>query len=360
MNFLVSILYLKGQGTEKHNQVVNVKELNSTVCEQLNNTWECPSLEKALLELTDLNFTYINIFTASEQLSKRIPVIKVDTTIECESNTVSKLSFTDSSNVYIYGLTFTSCGGDHLDDFIIANKTKVYLSSAVYVKNITGFILNDTIFTRSAGYGIVMVDVVNTVYYKTNVETNVPASFNSALNVKYGGGIILISSAGQLSHYNNITFMNCSFLQNNVNQSVSSTYKVNSSSNQRVESDGVEFFKERMHGNGGAMSLYLWNKEVSLNLTIKDCFFHKNKALWGGGVYIEFAKSIEGNIFKISNTHLSGNYAQYSGGAIRINIANGTEFKKKKIPFLLNTHYFVIIQLKLVVDLHKEMRLRLL
>ena len=328
----VSILYVKGQGTEKYNQYVNVTEWNSTECKQFGNTWKCPTLEKALT-LTDLNFTYIKIFTVSEQLSKRIPVIKVDTltiatasktsktTIECESNTVSKLSFTDSSNVYIYGLTFTSCGGDHLDDFIIANKTKVYLSSAVYVKNITGFILNDTIFTRSAGYGIVMADVVNTVYYKTNVETNVPASFNSTLNVKHGGGIILISSAGQLSHYNNITFINCSFLQNNANQSVSSTYKVNSSSNQRVESDGVEFFKERMHGNGGAMSFYFWSKNVSLRLAIKDCFFNKNKALWGGGVYIEFAKSTQGNIVNISDTHLNGNYARYSGGGIRINIA---------------------------------------
>ena len=341
LNFLVSISYVKGQGTEKHNQVVNVKESNSTNCVQLNNTWECPTLEKALLELTDLNFTYIKIFTASEQLSCRILVIKVDsltiatasktskTTIKCESNAMSKLSFIDSSNLYIYGLTFKSCGSHHLDDFIIANKIKVYLSSAVYLRNITGFIVNDTIFTGSAGYGIVMVDVMNTVYYKAKVEANVPAFFNSTSNLKYGGGIILISSTGELSDYNSVTFMNCSFSQNSAIQSISRTFKVNSSNNQQVKSDAVKFFKKSMYGNGGALSFYFWSREVSLRLAIKNCFLYENKALWGGGVYIEFAKSAKGNIVNISDTHLSGNHAQYSGGAIRINIAEDTEFSEK-------------------------------
>ena len=331
LNFFVGILHVKGQGTEKHNQVVNVKESNSTNCVQLNNTWECPTLEKALLELTDLNFTYIKIFTASEQLSRRILVIKVDsltigtasktskTTIKCES--MSKLSFTDSSNVYIHGLTFKSCGSAHHDDFIIGNKSKVYLSSAVYVKNITGFIVNDTIFTGSAGYGIVMVDVVNTVYYKTKVEANVLVSLTPMHNLNYGGGIILIISTGECSDYSNVIFMNCSFSQNNANQSVSNTFKFNSSNKQQVESDVVDFFIENMYGNGGAMSVYFWSEKNSLSLAIKDCFFNKNKALWGGGVYIEFAKSTQGNIVIISDTHLNGNYAKYSGGGIQINIA---------------------------------------
>ena len=149
----VSITYVKGQEIEKHNQFVNVIELNSTKCEQVNNTWECPTLEKALRDLNDLNFTFIKIFTTSKQLSRRIPVIKLDTltiatasktsktAIECKSNTMSKLSFTDSSNVCIHGLTFKSCGSAHHDDFIIGNKVKVYISSAVYVKTLLSLLL---------------------------------------------------------------------------------------------------------------------------------------------------------------------------------------------------------------------------
>ena len=251
---LVSMVYVKVQGTEKYNHFVNVIELNSTKCEQLNNTWECPTLEKALLQLSNLNFTYISIFTASEQLSRRIPVIKVDTLtiassnetsktwIKCESNATSKLSFIDSSNVYIHGLNFKSCCSDHPDDFIISNKNKVYLSSAVYLKNIAGFIVNNTIFTGSAGYGIVMVDVVNTVYYKTKIKANLPVSWTPMLDLSYGGGIILISSARERNDGNYVTFINCSFSNNRANEIVTITFKVKSSNNQQVESAGVDFF----------------------------------------------------------------------------------------------------------------------
>ena len=76
------------------------------------------------------------------------------------------------------------------------------------------------------------------------------------------------------------------------------------------------------------MSFYFWSKKVSLSLAIKDYFFNKNKALWGGGVYIEFAKSTQGNIVIISDTHLNRNYAKYSGGGIRINIAKRSKKKK--------------------------------
>ena len=113
----VSIFYVKGQGTEKYNQYVNVTEWNSTECKQFGNTWKCPTLEKALT-LTDLNFTYIKIFTASEQLSRQIHIINVNTltvatasktsrtSIKCEPTAKAKLSFIDSGNIYIYGLSF--------------------------------------------------------------------------------------------------------------------------------------------------------------------------------------------------------------------------------------------------------------
>ena len=58
LTVLASTLYLKGQGTEKYNQVfVNVTRSSSTNCtQQPNNTWKCPTLEKAL-NLSELSFT---------------------------------------------------------------------------------------------------------------------------------------------------------------------------------------------------------------------------------------------------------------------------------------------------------------
>ena len=129
----VSILCVKGQGTETCNQYVNVTKWNSTERKQFRNTWKCLTLQKTLT-LTNLNFTCITIFTATEQLSKQIHIINVDTltiatadktsktSIKWEPTAKAKLSFIDSSNIYIYGLTFKLCGSSHPDDFIIAKK----------------------------------------------------------------------------------------------------------------------------------------------------------------------------------------------------------------------------------------------
>ena len=56
-----------------------------------------------------------------------------------------------------------------------------------------------------------MVDVVNTVCYKTKVEANVLVSLTPMHNFNYGGGIILIISTGERIDLSIVIFMNCSF-----------------------------------------------------------------------------------------------------------------------------------------------------
>ena len=323
LTVLTSTLYLKGQGTEKYNQVfVNVTRSSSTNCTQSNNTWKCPTLEKAL-NLSELSFTCITIFTTSENISKRIPIIGVDTlsitsahkasktSVKCssDSNNMPKFSFINSTNIYIYGLSFESCGTNHSEDYITVNTSKIHLSSAVYLKNVTNLTVNNSIFTASKGYGIVMVDVMNALFYKTKIEAN---KRTHLFNLQYGGGIILVSSSIGLSD-NNVTFANCIFSKNHAIQDAGSISSVKS--NHDTESD---VFNERIYGNGGSLSFYLWNEKVSLNLTIRNSTINKSRALHGGGIYIEFGKSSKGNTVDISNSSLNGSYAQYSGGAMHV------------------------------------------
>ena len=237
LTVLASALYVKGQGTEKYNQFVNVVKSSSTNCEQLNNTWKCPTLEKAL-NLSELSFTYIKIFTTSEKISKRIPIIGVDTltitsahkasktSVKCnsDSNKMPKLSFINSTNIYMHCLSFESCGTNHSDDYIIANTSKIDLSSAIFLKNVTNLTINNSIFTGSKGYGIVMVDVMNALVYKTKFEAN---SLMYLPNLRYGGGIILVSSSIGVSN-NNVTFTNCMFSKNRAIGDVLSISKVKS------------------------------------------------------------------------------------------------------------------------------------
>ena len=320
LTVLVTTLYVKGQGTEKYNQFVNVARSSSTNCEQLNNTWKCPNLEKAL-NLSELSFTHIKIFTTSEKISKRIPIIGVDTLtitsahkasktlVKCSSdlNKMPKLSFINSSNIYMYGLSFESCGTNHSDDYIIVNTSKIDLSSAIYLKNVTNLTVNNSAFTGSRGYGVVMVDVMNALFYKTKVEANI---LMQLLNLSYGGGIIFVSSSIGLSN-NNVTFTNCIFSKNCAIGDIESISTVKSNHD-------TKYFKERIHGNGGSLSFYFWNEKVSLNLAIRNSAINESRALQGGGIYIEFDKSSKGNVVDISNSSLNGSYAQYSGGAMHV------------------------------------------
>ena len=65
--------------------------------------------------------------------------------------------------ICISRLTFNSCGGTDQNDFLIINSTKINLSSALYLTNVTGLVINDTTFWRSAGYIIIMAEVVNSL-----------------------------------------------------------------------------------------------------------------------------------------------------------------------------------------------------
>ena len=328
LTVLASNLYVKGQVTEKYNQFVNVTRSNSTKCEQLNNNWKCPTLEKAL-NLSELSFTYINVFTTSENISSRIPIIGVDTlaiasankalktSINCSSSKKSKLSLINSSNIYMYGLSFESCGTNHSDDYIVINTSKIHLSSAIYLKNVTKLTVNDSIFTGSRGYGIVMVNVVNAVYYNTKVEAN---TLMQLLNLPYGGGIILVSSFKGRSSNNNVTFTNCIFSKNRAIQDVGRISKVKSSNDTKKD-----IFKEKIHGNGGSLSFYLWSEKVSLNLAIRNSIINESGALQGGGIYIEFGNLSKGNIVHICNSSLNGSYAQLSGAAMQIHKAKDSE-----------------------------------
>ena len=174
------------------------------------------------LSLSELSFTYIKILITTENILKWIPIIAVDTlktasvdkalktSINCCANKELKfkLPFIKSTNIYVYGLSFESSGTNHSDDYIIVNTSKIDLSSAIYFKNVINLTVNNSGFTRSRGYGFVMVDVMNALFYKGKVEDN---TLMQLLKLLYGGGIILMSSSIGVSNNNNVTFANCIF-----------------------------------------------------------------------------------------------------------------------------------------------------
>ena len=322
----VKILFINGQCLENYKKYINVKNSNSTECVRVNNyTFICPSLENALEK--DLNFTCIKIFTASENLTKRNILINVHSLtianaythspifITCKTNHSSKISFIDSSNINIYRLTFNSCGGTDQNDFLIANSTKINLSSVLYLRNVTGLIINDTYFWGSRGYSIIMAEVVNAYYHKVHFSSNKVVPFLDEENLSYGGGILTFLSDSKSGEVNTLKISDCQFYFINATDSAKTQYSFTQGQDDAIS----DLFKKTFLGKGGGLSFYLRSQNLSTNISIKSSnVFYHNRAFWGGGIYMEIGQYVHRNHIEINDAQFVDNFAHFSGGAIKI------------------------------------------
>ena len=330
--FLVNFIYGNIRNSCKC-KVVNVMRLNTSKCEDLNSTWNCPTLQHAL-DLKDLNFTYIRIFTNTEQLVKPYVLANINhLTIASTNNTSvkcleSKLSFVGSANITIHGLKFEFCGVTRQDDFVTVNNTKIHLSSSLYFRNVRSLVISDTTFQWSAGYSVIMVDVLNVYYQKVYIFYNKPVPFMGEEKLAYGGGILTLLTEGKSSAFNTLRFLDCCFYF--INATKISTFHYSLLNHNTEEDDFIiNLFTKTFYGRGGALSFYLQNRYMSTNIFIKSCHIYHNRACWGGGIYMEFGESSLRSQIEISDTQLVDNFAKFSGGGVRI--IRNTKYRR---PFI--------------------------
>ena len=323
---LVKVFCVNGKYSENCDHIVNVMRSSSTICNKsLNGVVNCPSLEKAL-ELKDLSFTCINVFTCSEQLSNRHALTNLNnliisganttsrTTVTCKAGNLSKLSFIDSNNIFLRRFIFNSCGGTHQNDFIITKNTQISLSSAVYFRNVTSIVINYTNFSVSRGYGVVMVNIVNVHCHKVHVSYNKAVPFEQEENLSYGGGILAFLSDAESSKINTFQIWNSYFYFNNATDSAKTQYSFTMNQDDPVK----DLFRKSFLGKGGGISFYLQSQHVSTNISIKSCKFYHNRAFLGGGIYLEIGQYVHTIYIEINDTQFVDNFANFSGGAINI------------------------------------------
>ena len=323
---LINLFCVNGHYTEKCGHIVNVMRSSSTKCDKSSSSVvNCPSLEKAL-ELKDLSFTCVKVFTSSEQLSNQHAFTNVNnlmisgvnttspTAVTCKAGNSSKVSFVDSNNIFIRRLSFNSCGGAHQNDFVITKNTRIMLSSAVYFRNVTGLVINDTTFSMSRGYSVVMADVVNGHYHRVNIFSNKAVPFEKEENLSYGGGILTFLSDAVCGEVNELEISNSLFYFINATDSA----KTQSPFTQGQGDAIIDSFKKTFLGKGGGLSFYLQSQHILTNISIKSCQFYLNRAFWGGGIYLEFGEYAHRNHIEINDTQLVDNFANFSGGALQI------------------------------------------
>ena len=224
--------------------------------------------------------------------------------------------------IYISRLTFNSCGGTDQNDFLIINSTKINLSSVLYLTNVTGLVINDTTFWRSAGYIIIMAEVVNACYHKVHFSSNKVVPFLGKESLSYGGGVLtfLSDSKSEEEEVNTLNISNCQFYFINATDSTKTHYSFTQGQDDAIS----DLFKKSFLGKGGGLSFYLQSQNLCTNISIKSSnVFYHNRAFWGGGIYLEIGQYVHNrNHIEINDAQFVDNFANFSGGALKI-VRNG-------------------------------------
>ena len=113
------------------------------------------------------------------------------------------------------------------------------------------------------------------------------------------------------------TFSSCTFSDNiadNLDTQDRSTY---------IVPHGID---HEAFGRGGGLSIFLKGDAHNISITVEECMFDGNRALWGAGMFLELHDSVWANVITVRSTIFKNNWCPYSlsqgtgGGGMRIGL----------------------------------------
>ena len=160
-----------------------------------------------------------------------------------------------------------------------------------------------------------MTEVVNAYYHKVQFSSNKVVPFLGEDNLSYGGGVLTFLSESKSGEVNTFQISNCEFYFINGTDSAKTQYSFTQGQDDAIR----DLFKKTFLGKGGGLSFYLLSRNLSTNISIKSSnVFYRNRAFWGGGIYLEIGQYVHLNHIEINDTQFKDNFAIFSGGAINI------------------------------------------
>lgn len=232
--------------------------------------------------------------------------------ITCEAG--AGLTFIRANNVSLQNIQLSRCGkiqNSTSREFTAVDKF-LDISVAVYFLLCKDVSIISTTVSESNGTGVVMYNTVGSVTILNSHFLN-----NSMLNITQQGGGGLYIEFGYCLPGNSSCFENgpnvplaytsgaryfiaeCSFEYNVANVAKSadeSTFIL------PQKSEHLAF------GRGGGLSVFFKGVTSNSIVTVNESLFYYNRALWGGGIFIECLDNSSSNQFHVYNTILYGNY----------------------------------------------------
>ena len=231
------------------------------------------------------------------------------TNLVCNHSAVG-FKFINVTNLHISSITFDGCG--LILDTKELDNTLIFIKAGLLISHCENVTIDDVTVKNSAGCGLVFNQTSGTIQIvQSSFEANGERTTDSLLAV--AGGLYI-----EFVHRNT---------ENN-NETVTSMYSiddcrfVNNWCHVPAFRDGIgTSTKYQGFGQGGGLTLRFKNNASSNRITIKNCEFSGNTALWGGGMRMHYLNSPTNNTVVIQCTRFIKNRSLYSGGGTDVEFA---------------------------------------
>ena len=236
------------------------------------------------------------------------------TIVEC-NKTGTGFDFINVNNIIISKLTLSGCGQLRNSTTInISSNSVMLFRAALYFVNVTNVAIDDVVVSNSIGMGVAMYDVTGYVRVTNSIFRNNRVPSHELTLYPGGGGFSveftyckLSSNYIPLSCYNtnegaSYLFYNCTFDDNTAStlNEISSSY-----SSQTFGLANQQF------GRGGGLSVFFKGHSLQNVITISDCIFDHNYAVWGGGFHSDIVDYSTGNVLTVENCNFINNHCNY-------------------------------------------------
>ena len=255
----------------------------------------------------------------------------LDTVIECNAPN-SGLAFVGVSNIYLERVTFNHCAAlrnSTSRNYTLEGFAMQKSQAALYFYLCNNVSMSMVEITNSPdATGVVMYDTIGTNRIEHCTFSNNRIGHTSPYP---GGGGFYVEFSYCAPGDNNCTndgsditanqnanylFSNCTFVYNkadSIDPTNASTFILPLGRNH------IAF------GRGGGLSIFFNGNASHNRVSITDCSFDNNRALWGGGLFVEFHDTAGDNLLSVggitgfvSNKCLSTNKSGTGGGGMRI------------------------------------------
>ena len=264
---------------------------------------------------------------------------EMTSTIDCQG--MAGLSFIKSSNILLKNVSFLNCGSPQNSSSSDLHKTNdrstryVTLLMGIHFLLSSNITLDHVTVHRSPGIGVVFYSTGG-----TNLITNSNFTKNGLfLNQSHlGGGGVAIEFVYCIPGDYNCSLADGSKIDSYYKQgTVFDIRESNFINNLGSESlNGTHAFITPRYnhnfaiGKGGGLAIILKGNSNEISVIVSNCEFRHNKAVWGGGINIEFQDRANDNDVVVESTWFINNQCHYTacnykgtgGGGVRVLFAS--------------------------------------